>query len=150
MGLITKNGVPNFSAKLQVASKDLPQQCANKIAEEGVEIATQLYDGKAIVSANFGTGGNSEIIAKGKGIMFQEYGTGTRGEGTYDESKLPSQTFEFESPQGVPRKTDGWVYNYMKKLYYPNKEDVEGHPAGRQMLDTSLALRQKYAKNIEE
>ena len=153
MGITIKDkGLKRFQHNLKSDFLDLRNDVAEAMAERGAEIAKEKYGSESIqVSAELIGNGHAIIRAKGDQIGYLEFGTGIQGEGKYpDESKLPTQTLEFESPKGVPRKTQGWVYNYMKKLYEPNKADVTGRPPQAQMFYTGQELRQEQGKIIKK
>lgn len=151
MGITIKNkGLLRFKEKLNNADfTDLKNDVAQAIANRGVEIAKTKYSSESIqVSAELIGDGHAIIKAKGDQIGYLEFGTGIQGEGKYPKPEaLPKETLEFESPKGVPRKTQGWVYNYMKKLYYPDKQDVTGRQPQAQMFYTAQQLKQEK-KNI--
>lgn len=153
MGIkINDKGLKRFQRNLKSDFSDLKDEVALAFAERGVEIAKSKYSSESIqVSAELISNGHAVVRAKGDQIGYLEFGTGIQGEGKYpDESKLPTQTLEFESPKGVPRKTKGWVYNYMKKLYQPNKKDVTGRPPQAQMFYTGQELWEERGKIIKK
>lgn len=153
MGVSIKDkGLKSFQNKLKSDFLDFRNDIAEAMAQRGVEIAKEKYGSESIqVSAELIGDGRAVIRAKGDQVGYFEFGTGIQGEGKYpDETKLPTQTLEFESPQGVPRKTKGWVYNYMKKLYEPNKKDYVGRPPQAQMFYTAQELRQQQGKIIKK
>jgi len=93
----------NFQKRLESFSKlkNINQTLADKIAERGVELAKENYSGYERVSVDkqeTEKPGKMQIIAKGKGLAFVEFGTGKTGEGTYpDKDMLPKDTIEFEN-----------------------------------------------------
>ncbi len=160
MGIkINDKGLKRFENNLKSNFSDLKDEVALAFAERGVEIAKSKYSSESIqVSAELISNGHAVVRAKGDQLGYLEFGTGIQGEGKYpDESKLPTQTLEFESPksvpgktQGVPRKTKGWVYNYMKKLYHPENKDVVGRPPQAQMFYTAQELKAEKGEIIKK
>ena len=139
---ILQNTLDNFHNKL--GKRDLSAVAdgiSNAIAHEGLKYAQELWGSENVkLYTTDAINGNSQIIAEGKGVSFVEFGTGVQGEGTY-KGNLPTQNITFESPKGTPRQTQGWVYNYMKKLYVPYKPDHKGHKAFAPMFYTAQKLR---------
>lgn len=153
MGIkINNKGLKRFESKLKSNFSDLKDEVALALAERGVEIAQSKYSSESIqVSAELISNGHAVVRAKGDQIGYLEFGTGIQGEGKYPNEKvLPTQTLEFESPKGVPRKTQGWVYNYMKKLYHPENKDVVGRPPQAQMFYTAQELKAEKGKIIKK
>ena len=153
MGIkINDKGLKRFENNLKSNFSDLKDEVALALAERGVEIAKSKYSSESIqVSAELISNGHAVVIAKGDQIGYLEFGTGIQGEGKYpDQTKLPTETLEFESPKGVPRKTQGWVYNYMKKLYHPENKDVVGRPPQAQMFYTAQELKAEKGEIIKK
>lgn len=153
MGIkINDKGLKRFENNLKSNFSDLKDEVALALAERGVEIAKSKYSSESIqVSAELISNGHAVVRAKGDQLGYLEFGTGIQGEGKYpDQTKLPTETLEFESPKGVPRKTQGWVYNYMKKLYHPENKDVVGRPPQAQMFYTAQELKAEKGKIIKK
>jgi len=143
-------GLQNFARKVASykRSDDLNEKVAQIIAERGVEIAKDLYGSKkvnvTIQSTNIK--GNRKIVAEGKGLAFEEFGTGLVGKGTYD-GNLPTEPIEFESPKGKPQRTEGWEYYYPNKDtkvnggWYAGKVFHRGQIAKAQMFETAKQLK---------
>lgn len=149
----------NFAKQINKFSKmqNIGNKVVDEIANRGVMVAQSEYSGSRAVVEKEKTdeSGKMKIVSKGKGLAFEEFGTGLVGKGTYD-GNLPKETIEFESPKGVPQKTEGWEY------YYPNPQTKvnggwfagkvfhKGQIAKAQMFNTSQQLRQEMksiAKN---
>lgn len=152
MGISVKNGVPSFFQKLKVAEKDLPQYCADKVAQEGYDIANALYGGDAVnVWTNSVGEGESEIIATGVGLLYKEYGTGEQGRDShYPEEKQYVQQDFYSNSLHEQVHLDKWTYSYAHEKNPAIPLFQRGQKAGMQMLNTSLELRREYAKNIKE
>lgn len=174
MGSVDTKGLKHFMGRLKEYGKmhNIAGELAEEIANAGKQIAESEYGviegeenkGRPIITVEeMGIVGGKKIVAQRKGLRFSEFGTGLVGEGTYpDETKLPTQTFQFISPKGNPAKsklrtTQGWEY------YYPNpdtkimggwfagKTFLRGQKAQHQMYNTSQWLRlmlPEIAKNI--
>lgn len=141
MGVEIKNGLQRYLNRLQGYKGTIKQdQIAEIVGETGVSFAKEEYGGKTanIQAENRDYG--VDVVARGKELAFMEYGTGIRGEGQY-QGELPTETLSFESPKGQPRETKGWVYDYMKKLYNPDKPSFQGFVPQAQMFKTSQRLR---------
>lgn len=125
---------------------------AEAIAKRGEEIAIEKYgDGSIVVTHTPAENGYSRITASGEQVSFLEFGTGTQGEGMYPNPEaLPKQNIEFESPEGVSRETKGWVYDYMKKLYQPDKPSFIGQQPQAQMFYTAEQLKSEIPQISKE
>lgn len=148
-----KNGLKNYLNRLQAHKGNYD---ANKIYESvsslGIQTAQDEYNKTGVIPDNIRADvfeGGVEIVAEGEHLAFSEYGTGVRGEGTYD-GELPTETLRFESPQGVDRETQGWTYDYMKKLYNPEKESFQGFVARAQMWKTSRRLQEEMPNKVKK
>ena len=122
----------------------------NVVGNLGVEVANNEYNQTgvkpdAIRYENISNG--VEIVAEGEHLAFVEYGTGVKGEGTYD-GDLPKNTLKFHS-NGADRETQGWVYDYMKKLY-DGKESYQGNIAKAQMWKTARTLQGKMPESVKK
>lgn len=144
-------GLERFAKKVNKYSKtkNIGDTVAQKIAQRGKEIATNNYNEskRVIVRVEDGDAPNKKrIIAQGKGIAFDEFGTGLVGKGTY-EGNLPKETISFESPKGSPQTTQGWEYYYPNAKtkvnggWYAGKVFHRGQRAKAQMFNTSKQLR---------
>lgn len=123
---------------------------ADKIADKGVQIASEKYGGeKVVVSKIPATQGKSSVVAKGEKVSFMEFGTGVMGKGTYDKSKLPTEIITFESPVGQPQSTKGWQYNYRKEQGQTDR-DWKGFEAKAQMFHTAQQLRQEIPQIVAQ
>ena len=141
MGVKIKNGLMKYLNKIQGYKGTINKKEVSEIVGDfGVSLAKEEYAGKASDIQSKIRSSGVDIIARGKELAFMEYGTGVRGEGKY-QGKLPTQTLKFESPKGQKRETDGWVYDYMKKLYNPDKPSFQGFVPQAQMFKTGQRLK---------
>lgn len=152
---INMKGLKNFARKV-ASYKSFDNVCervAQRIAERGVEIAQDEY-GERTVDIQVVQGeaeGSRKIVAKGRGLAFDEFGTGLVGQGTY-EGKLPTETIEFESPKGSPQSTQGWEYYYPNPQtkvdggWYAGKVFHRGQAAKSQMFNTSVRLKDEIGQ----
>lgn len=149
------SGIKNFQKKLKSYANTENNEIALKIAEQGVEIAKNYYSGTDIsVYAERSGLGRARIIAEGKDVYFEEYGTGWVGEGKYP-GELPTNTFVFESA-GKIRSTQGWVYHYPNTdtkrpkdnpdYWWYNGQKQKGKAPNAQMWKTSRDLREKFTE----
>lgn len=148
----------NFRKKLNSYKSmgSITSTLAHRIADKGMEIAQEEYaDRKVDISKEEIEPGRVRVVAKGKGLAFDEFGTGLVGKGTYG-GKLPTETIEFESPKGSPQSTQGWEYYYNNPKtkvdggWYAGKVFHRGQPAKAQMFNTSLKLRDEMSKIAKE
>ena len=162
---ISIKGLQNFKKKV-ASYKNFDNVCervAQRIADRGSEIAQSEY-GERTVDIQVIQGeaeGSRKIVAKGRGLAFDEFGTGLVGQGTY-EGNLPTETIEFESPKGSPQSTQGWEYYYPNSKtkrtnakgeqgWFHNKKFVKGKPAEAQMWKTANELENgKAVQAIKE
>lgn len=153
------SGLNNFMQKLTKYNKlgDAQESIVSAIAERGSQIARESY-GDRKVEINIektGQDGKRKIVVKGKKLVFDEFGTGLVGEGTYP-GKLPTKTFEFESPKGEPQRTQGWVYYYPNKKtkimggWFAGKVFHRGQVAKAQMFLTSQQLKEEMTDIAKE
>jgi hypothetical protein len=154
MGLIEKNGVPSFFSKLKTAQRDLPQYYADGVAKKAYEIAFDLYAGEEnsfILETKSGEGGESELIASGANILYQEYGTGRVGasSGYPEDKQIVTQDF-YSNKLGRNVHLTKWTYSYANAESNGKFPKITGRDAGKQMLNTSLELRRLYGKYIKE
>lgn len=152
---INIKGLQNFKRKV-ASYKSFDNVCdkvAQRIAERGLEIAQSEY-GERKVDIQVLPGdadGNRKIVAKGRGLAFDEFGTGLVGQGTYG-GNLPTETIEFESPKGSPQSTPGWEYYYPNPKtkvdggWYAGKVFHRGQPAKAQMFNTSIKLKDEIGQ----
>lgn len=144
-----------FNAKLdKIHASNIKDGISGELAKVGAGYAQQLYTGSA--TATYETSGNGEanIIAKGHGILYREYGTGYIGEGTY-EGNLPTRQFEFQS-RGESQTTKGWEYHYWDNQHpqealggwYFGKNFTRGQKAEAQMWKTYIYLRDNKAQIV--
>lgn len=149
--IIIKNGLDNYLSKLKShVGKYKINKISKNIGSIGKKIAQEEYAQTGVKPESITTNiiNNSvEIVAKGEHLAFSEYGTGVRGEGTYD-GILPTETLSFESPIGVQQTTKGWEYNYRKKQGKTQK-DWTGFVAKAQMWKTSRRLQEEMPIKIK-
>lgn len=137
---IIKNDLENFKTKLLRLNKQnsLVTSLAEKIAKKALEILTTKYAGfDAVINVEISEG-IVRLSVQGKQVAFDEFGTGTLGEGSSYEGNLPTQLIEFESPKGIPQKTQGWQYNYRNKQY--GTKALQGRVAQKRMFYTEQEL----------
>lgn len=127
----------------KIMSEETTNRIAQEIADNGAEIARELFFGHDVsVTSSQASGGQASIIAKGDQIAYIEFGTGEYAKGTY-KGELPKS--------GVP-KTGKWEYYYpspYKKIgkygnkgWWHNKKFHVGRPAGAQMWQTAQEIRE--------
>lgn len=154
-GITLKNGLASYLDRLNSYKGKIKGYTVKEtVAYLGVNVASQEYDKSGVkptaIQSEISDEG-VELIAYGEHLAFSEYGTGVKGEGTYD-GELPTQTLKFYSPTGenaIPRETQGWVYDYMKKLYNPDKKSFQGSIAKAQMWKTSKRLETEMLDKVK-
>lgn len=152
-GVKLKNGLRKYLERLQDHNgKYNEADITDNVGSLGKKVVQEEYIVSGVkpteIRADLGNK-QVEIVAVGEHLAFSEYGTGIRGEGQY-EGELPTQTLTFESPQGVTRQTQGWVYDYMKKLYNPEKKSFEGTQPKAQMFKASRKLRDEMSTRLKQ
>lgn len=134
-----------------LGSETMRNKIANAVAEEGVEIARQMYAGTDInVISTPASDGKAEILANGSQVAYMEFGTGEYAKGTY-EGDLPQS--------GVPI-TVKWEYYYPSKSkvtvrsgsfgWYHNKKFHVGQKAGSQMWRTAIETKKNIRRIAQE
>lgn len=153
MAIVKKNHLPRFLNKVKKFSRDAQQTFAGSIAETGKEIAEKLYgitpdkDSAVTVSTQELGKGKARIIASGKGLIYQEYGTGVQGEKSNYEGNLnfPIDFVSSYTKNGerVHVHLNKWTYYYAHQLKLSPKK-FEGHEAYAQMFNTGQELKKLY------
>ncbi len=94
---------------------------AETLANRGVELAREQYGRrKIVVTAEKVGDGDYKVVATGRNVAFEEYGTGIYARGSYaaeteGEGQLPTQPITFRTRNGETHTTMGWEY------YYPSE-----------------------------
>lgn len=156
-------GLKRFGRKL--SKYDIGNNFVDIVAEEvanvGIEIATEEYKGLNVtIDKQILGNGESQVVASAKGLNYVEFGTGEYAKGTY-QGKLPTQTFNFESPKGKPQSTQGWEYYYSNPdtkrtiggkhgWFIGNGIFTTGRVAGNQMFYTSDRLRNEIPTIVKK
>lgn len=153
MAIVKKNTLQRFLNKVNKFSKNAQENLANKIAETGKKIAEMQYgitpdkESSVTVTTKSLGKGKARIIASGKGLIYQEYGTGVRGEQSHYEGNLnfPIDFISSYRKNGerVPVHLNKWTYYYAHQLKLSPKK-FEGHEAYAQMFKTGQELKKIY------
>lgn len=148
------NNLPkNLKGRLDYLMTYYQNQVANAIAEEGKQIATEMYAGTSIQveQPKRAVDGKTTIVARDnsdrKHIIFMEYGVGAYAVGSYDGNLPADYQYYYNSPyktneDGSPVMKGGlvgWKSGKGHKLV------SLGYPAQQQMWRTSSTLRSMIA-----
>lgn len=116
-------GLSAFEQRLNNVGLDRINKAAATVEARGLEYAQSQYaSAKNPVDVTAERKGyHITIKAKGEQVLYEEFGTGKVGAGTY-KGNLPTQTFTFVSPRntGDVHTTRGWEY------FYPNPKTKRG------------------------
>ncbi len=150
--------------KLSNDINELPKEISKEIAEIGLVKLNDFYGSKVddpnitdIQTSIRETATGYQIISKGRDVIYEEFGTGDKGQQTphKEKSKYGLKPYndgvyirdvnpnnEKLISQGI---TSGkyWTYKKDGKVYY-----TQGVPAGMEMFKTSNYLRDKGIKQI--
>lgn len=146
-------GLNNFRKKVSQAkltNEDL-QLILNRICEKGIEYARSLYGGTESITLSAELNGNiGTIVAEGETIAYLEFGTGERGQGTY-EGNLPENQLTFYSTKFAKDIVleYGWTYSYANKID-ENQPIWQGRESQAQMWKTAQYLRQNLYRIVQE
>lgn len=150
-GVVKRNDLNKFLSKLKKLEKNAPQYFAEKVASDGVEIATEEYAGtSATIDKEVGVDGTAKISASGVGLFYDEYGTGELGRNSKTGKKELDEPISFISTHNGKNVTvDEWTYSYANELISKDIPKIQGRVAKAQMFKTSQRLREKYKKNLK-
>lgn len=134
--MIDKRGLQRFSTAVNYLSSEDDEYrsvIGNALADEGRNIANDEFNKSKsnenvaiqVFSNEIGSG-KYEVVASGDTVMFAEFGTGVVGEQGNYQGDLYEGNLTFVS-RGQILSTDGYVYNYYKKLYDKTAEDWKGY-----------------------
>jgi len=134
------NVLDSFLQKLHNKEvESLKHEILRRFVQEGETFAKSKYAGYADITITTEINGNSAVIAaNGEQVGYIEFGTGTRGEGSY-YGKLPTQPITFYSKVLQRQVSLGeWTYAYASK---EGGRVWIGWLAGGQMWSTAQWLR---------
>lgn len=145
MGIKTDlSGLHNFAKKVKAwdiyDNQTLLNLILNELVNVGRNYLENLYGTQSIqvegeIKDNVGI-----ITASGQQVAYLEFGTGTKGEHSY-EGNLPTQDITFTS-KDREITVQGWTYYYAYRLNMSNKAFV-GHIAYAQVWRTAQYLREQ-------
>lgn len=150
------SGLENFKKRLaNINTQSLAEKIVIAFCNKGSEYAQSLYGGESITVQPKSISGNrgSIVAIDSKGekatIGYLEFGTGVRGEGSY-EGTLPTQDITFEA-YNRQVTVDKWTYNYAYN-YEPQLRttQVQGATAQAQMWNTAKYLRENAVAIIKQ
>lgn len=147
MALVVKNDLQNFVNKLKKykVQDNLAEQVAEKVANKGLEIAQRNWDSGVSIKVS-GDNLKKSIVATDINplqptIAYREFGTGTRGEESKYEGKLPTQNIIFTDKNGIQWTTQGWEYHYRYNQTQKG-EPFKGQVPSMPMFNTAKELRE--------
>lgn len=141
---VVKNDLSNFLDRVnKVATNSFRGDgIARNIVKKAEELGrSNLSDGRVYSE---GSKGSYRLIMEGIGLRYKEFGTGIRGDGTYD-GNLPTEPINFMS-SGKYWTTKGWEYAYRYKYTDGKGKPHMGFPALMPMYRTSVDLKE-YIRN---
>lgn len=119
MANIDLSGLKRFQKRLEALKNinSIAEKLVQRAATRGAEILENKYDlintGNEMPDVTTEiTGKSAKIIASGKDVMFEEFGTGTVGRDSVYPGNLPTETIRFTSG-GIQKSTNGWEYYYL-------------------------------------
>lgn len=148
-------GLHNFKKRLEnISTQTLAEKIVKALCEYGANYAQGMYGSESItvIAENMSSVGGSIIAKDSKGekatIGYLEFGTGVRGEGSY-EGTLPTQNINFVSPSYGQITTNGWQYYYAYQQGLSQKQ-WQGSQAKAQMWNTAKYLRENAVAIINQ
>lgn len=152
---IDLTGLNNFKKRLEnISTQTLAEKIVEALCEYGANYAQGMYGGGSIIvtAENVSSVGGSIIAKDIKGekatIGYLEFGTGVKGEGSY-EGTLPTQNIDFVSPSYGQITTNGWQYYYAYQQGLSQKQ-WQGSQAKSQMWNTAKYLRENAVAIINQ
>ena len=153
------NRLNNLSSNINKLKTDLPRA----IGEEGLSYLNSLYASKPkendtddITTSIKDYDNGCYIIAKGKDVLYEEFGTGDEGEKNPHPERLDGlkgyntgPTIRNVNPDNPALKSRGitsgkyWTYEKNGEIVY-----TQGIPSGKQMYNTSRYLKKGVIKKI--
>lgn len=155
---ISRDGFDAFMQKALSLNLKSTRDAVAVVAEAGRAYAQAQYTGEADITVMTEAKGNrASVVAKGAQVLYEEFGTGKVGKGTY-AGNLPTQTFTFESPAGSGeiQHTQGWEYFYPNPrtkrgdAWYHKGQRYIGERASGQMWKTRTYLRANASSTFAE
>ena len=146
-------GLKNFQRKVNNAkiSQNLIDKIVGRILKEGIGYARSLYNGSKNISLYYTIENDVyRFYAEGDAIAYLEFGTGERGNGSY-EGNLPENQLTFYSNKfGREVVLDyGWTYSYANKID-ENQPIWSGFESQAQMWKTAQYLRARIPLIVRE
>lgn len=173
---VTLDNVDSVIKSLEKLEKDIDwvaQLLVSEILEEGVEYARKQYNSREYdpnisnINVDYSTKDmNGELYAYGKDVVYEEFGTGDRGEQNQHPVKSRYNLNDYNSgrtirkvddvPEGSLEKEDldaigissgkYWTYNKDGTVYY-----TQGVPSGQEMWKTrNYLLNNSIQKKVAE
>lgn len=149
------SGLENFKKRLaNINTQSLAEKIVIAFCNKGSEYAQSLYGGESITVQPKSISGNrgSIVAIDSKGekatIGYLEFGTGVRGEGSY-EGTLPTQDITFDSNAYGNVTTSGWTYYYAYKQGL-SQTQWTGYVSQAQMWKTARYLEENARAIINE
>ncbi len=168
---ITLDNVDNVIRSLQKLEKDIDwiaQLLVSDILEDGVKYAKEQYSARerdpniSDINVNYSTKDtNGELYAYGKDVVYEEFGTGDRGEQNQHPVKSKYNLNDYNSGrtirnvddvlEGTPAKEDLDTIGISSGKYWTYKKDgttyyTQGVPSGQEMWKTRNYLLSDVVK----
>lgn len=138
-------GIDEIRAKLQKLKNIDNDEIVMAVAKHGAALLEkELGTPNITVKPEPLGNGKARIIASGSQISFIEFGTGVRGQGSYD-GELPTEDISFTS-RGQEWTMPGWVYNYYA-TFIRGEKDFQGFAAKAPVWKTATKLANEEAAN---
>lgn len=139
--VVKHNDLDRYYSKLKnLTSGDLGTKVVDLLVDRGVQEANVQYNETHFEVTSEKDEAKGTIIASGKGIAYDEYGTGLVGDGTYEgetpQSGVPitgKWDYYYDSPHKI---LGGWFFGKDYKSF------TRGKVASMRMFNTAKSLRE--------
>ena len=148
------NNLINSLKTLSADIKKLPNEVCQEIAELGKEYldveysqanVDQTIDISSISTSTRQTNNGYQLIASGKDVIYEEFGTGEEGKSQPHPDKNKYSLNDYNSGPFVSKHINKYGRHYW---YY--KGYSEGNPSGAEMYNTTRFLKTKGIKDVLE
>ena len=150
---LTAGGLRELDGEFAACQKLILKRGADKVAKRLAEMGAQkaelyfshaIYDGKEdhIITVENPAPGHYKVVAKGKTVLFVEFGTGIIGEGHPEPHGLTPGSYSDTIGKGHWKDPDGW--------YYAHGQKSHGNPYNKPMYTTVKELEEELERVVQE
>ena len=153
---LNNKDISSLINKLQVLSKDLkklPNEINKEIADIGLDYLNREYENtktdhtidiSSITREVIPTSKGYSIVARGKDVLYAEFGTGEKGA---DDGHPLKGDFHL-NPYNSGPIVSTHIHSNCRHYWFYDKKYSEGNASGKQMFNTSRFLREEVVKEV--